>query len=281
MAKEESSKKGFFGFFYGLIGYVADPIVNRYYRKQESLGWLIKAMEGSRDIPIDIKERYLTELRNEKRIIEDFPNTLVTFRLWLSWLPALFAYLIFRFHSLSFLIAALVSMIALASTDALDGRIARKLGVHNRPWGKKWDPIADKALTVITIFALAVLVWVTSRIQFQWKIPFIVVALFYVAVEIRLYYLANYYLPKENGKAKVLGEKKVAGANNIGKIKFTVVFLSILTLLVGFFLVETGRMASSVFAAIALVLLMVSALLGLFSAYKRRKEAEKKNSAAA
>lgn len=77
---------------------------------------------------------------------KQFPNALTLLRVALFWAPA--ALIIDRQP-----LPALFAFTLIVLTDIADGKLARKWGQVS-DFGKLWDPIADKALTIATLVAL-------------------------------------------------------------------------------------------------------------------------------
>jgi cardiolipin synthase len=82
----------------------------------------------------------------EKKV--NVPNALTAVRLLLA--PVVFLLVIFGYNVL-----ALISFIAAAITDILDGWSARRYG-HTSEFGAKFDPLADKGLMFAAFLSLAV-----------------------------------------------------------------------------------------------------------------------------
>ena len=88
---------------------------------------------------------------HEGENIWNLPNVLTMVRLVLV---PIFIILVLN-GSVGAMWAALVVFVVAAFTDLYDGKIARERGIVT-DWGKIWDPIADKALTLGAFVVLSI-----------------------------------------------------------------------------------------------------------------------------
>lgn len=178
-------------------------------------------------------------------VVWNLPNVLTMIRLALVPVFLISGFLGFR-GNLPAAWLALVVFMAAAATDHLDGRIARSRNMVTN-FGKIWDPIADKALTLGAFVMLSIMG------MLGWWFTLIV-----AAREFGITWLRSY----------LLGFGVVVPASFAGKAKTSAQMLLIVYLLIpwGSF-VPTGVWGGGTLTSIAWVLLALALFLTLYSAW--------------
>ncbi len=173
----------------------------------------------------------------------NLPNGLTLIRIILIPIFIILYYLPVAYH---YELAALVFTIA-SLTDWLDGFIARKLQQETN-FGAFFDPIADKLIVVIALMLLL------GEYNSYWiTVPVI----FIVSREIIISGLREWMAG--------IGQAKLVAVAYLGKVKTTVQMLSIIILLSQEPIVSQGFTSFSNFVQLGIVLLLVAAILSIWS----------------
>ena len=141
------------------------------------------------------------------------PNKLTVFRA--AMVPVFLAVLLIKAIPARFLLSALIFG-ALALTDMIDGKMARKYGLITN-FGKFLDPLADKVLVVSALVGMTVLKTYSNTSLVLWLIGIIII-------------LAREFMV--SGLRLVCVEQgNVIAANMWGKVKTVTQFVAILLIL--------------------------------------------------
>lgn len=148
-------------------------------------------------------------------INKKLPNYLTIFRIILV---PIFIWLIFFIRTSTGSLFALIVFIVASITDYLDGMLARKYNVIS-DFGKIMDPLADKILVAVALFALAL-----PPIDYISIVAVVLILLREIAVT----FLRSYYKKK----------KIIIAANIWGKLKTVTQMVGIITALIYYTMIQ-------------------------------------------
>ena len=166
----------------------------------------------------------------------NLPNKLTVFRMCMVPLLVLFMYMPIP----SKYLISLIIFIVAATTDALDGNIARRKNLVT-DFGKFMDPLADKLLVIAALICL-----IEARLVPGW------IVLIIIARELAVSIM----------RAIAATDGNVISAGNSGKIKTVVQMISIILLLFG------AQIDSSGVIIAGKVLIYIAATLTVYSGYE-------------